>query len=179
MEEVWADLAAKASSQAGYLEISESGTSVTAVDCGGWSIRGEEAWRSQRFGIVEGILWVVGKSFGTKSLSHGFLTGRGGHLSAVPDLGGGPCWYRAKVRLITLSWSFWGGHWRWIFSCFFFNSSETVRSLGKGSSVLGWEEETLMRDASDVWDNIKLVRSWYTAVHASFSLSPDSLWKDW
>ena len=60
MEEVWEDLAAKASSQEGYFVMSESGTSVTAVDCGGRSIRGEEACRSQRFGIVEGILWVVG-----------------------------------------------------------------------------------------------------------------------
>ena len=85
MEEVWEDLAAKASSQEGYFVMSESGTSVTAVDCGGRSIRGEEACKSQRFGIVEGILWVVGNSLGTKSMSHGFRTGGGGHWSEVPD----------------------------------------------------------------------------------------------
>ena len=179
MVEVWADLAAKASSQAGYFEISESWTSDTAVDCGGRSMRADEAWRSQRLGILEGILWVVAKSFGTKSLSHGFRTGGGGYLSTVPDLGGGPCWYRVKVRLITLLWSLWGGHWRWSFSCFFFISFETARPHGNGASVLGRDEETLMRDGSSVWDNIKLVRSWYAAVHASFSVSPDSLWKDW
>ena len=72
MDEVWADLAAKASSQEGHLVISESGTSITAVDCGGQSIRGDEACKSRRFGIVEGILWVVGKSLGINSLSHGF-----------------------------------------------------------------------------------------------------------
>ena len=88
---VWAALAVKASSQEELLEISESSTSVTAVDCGGRSIRGEEEWRSQRLGIEDGILWVVGNSFGIKVLSHGFCTVGGGHLSAVPALGGGPC----------------------------------------------------------------------------------------
>ena len=54
-------------------------------------MRGEEEWRSQRLGMEEGILCVVGNSLGTKVLSHGFLTIGGGHLSAVPALGGGPC----------------------------------------------------------------------------------------
>ena len=59
MVDVWADRAAKASSQEELFEISESGTSGTVVDCGGRSMRGEEAWRSHRLGIVEGILWEV------------------------------------------------------------------------------------------------------------------------
>ena len=89
---VWAALDAKASSQDELFEISESGTSGTAVDWGGRNMRGDEEWRSQRLGMEEGILCVVGNSFGTKALSHGFLTVGGGHLSVVPALGGGPCW---------------------------------------------------------------------------------------
>ena len=130
MDEVWEDLAAKASSQEGYFVVSESGTSITAVDCGGRSIRGDEACKSHRFGIVEGILWVVGKSLGINSLSHGFRTGGGGHWLEVPDLGCGPCWYRPKVPWITLLLSLRGGHWRWILSCFFFSSSVAASSLG-------------------------------------------------
>ena len=176
---VWAALAAKASSQDELFEISESGTSVTAVDWGGRSIRGEEECKSQRLGMEEGILCVVGNSLGTKVLSHGFLTVGGGHLSAVPALGGGPCWYNPRVRSITFLCELWGGHCRRSFSCFFFISCEETAPHGKGSSVLGRAEETVIRDDSSVWESIRLVRSWYAVVQASFSLSPESRWNDW
>ena len=92
MVAVWAALAAKASSQEELLEISASGTSGTAVDRGGRSMSGDVECKSHRFGIANGILCVVGNSFGMKDLSHGFLTVGGGHLSVVPAFGGGPCW---------------------------------------------------------------------------------------
>ena len=72
MEAVWAALAAKASSQDELLEISASGTSGTAVDRGGRSMSGDVECKSQRLGIADGILCVVGNSFGMKDLSHGF-----------------------------------------------------------------------------------------------------------
>ena len=68
---VWASLAANAFNQGELLEISESGTSVTAVDCGGRSIRGEEEWRSQRLGMEDGIYWVVGNSLVQKFIPIG------------------------------------------------------------------------------------------------------------
>ena len=66
-----------------------------------------------------------------------------------------------------------GGHCRCSLSCFFFISLEDVRPHGNGSSLLGQEEETLISGDSSVWDNIRLVRSWYAAVQASFSVSPE------
>ena len=53
---VCAARAAKASNQEELLDIAASGTSGTAVERGGRSIRGDEECRSQRLGIVEGIL---------------------------------------------------------------------------------------------------------------------------
>ena len=86
-------------------------------------------------------------------------------------------WFRRRTMLIEgqgtiyylMNQSLWGGHWRCSLSCFFFISLEVVRPHGNGSSLFGREEETLMSDDSSVWDNIRLVRSWYAAVHASFS----------
>ena len=72
-----------------------------------------------------------------------------------------------------------GGHCRCSLSCFFFISLEDVRPHGNGSSILGREEETLISGDSSVWDNIRLVRSWYAALQASFSVSPERRWKDW
>ena len=157
---VWAARAAKASSQEELFEMAASGTSGTAVERGGRSMRGDVECKSQRFGIAEGIFWVVGNSLGIKDLSHGFFTVGGGHFSLVPALGGGPCWYRPRVRLMTLEWELWGGHWRIIFSFFFFASFEETALCGNGSSVFGRVDETLMSGGSSVWDNMRVVRSW-------------------
>ena len=92
MVAVWAARAAKASNQEEPLDMVASGTSGTAVERGGRNIKGDEECKSQRFGIADGILWVVGNSLSTNDLSHGFFTVGGGHFSLVPALGGGPCW---------------------------------------------------------------------------------------
>ena len=157
---VWAALAAKASNQDELLEISAPGTSVMAVDWGGRNMSGEVECRSQRLGMDDGILCVVGKSLGMKVLSHGFFTVGGGHLSAVPALGGGPCWYSPSVQSMTFLCELWGGHWSISLPCFFFISFEETAPCGKGSSVFGRAEETLIKDGSSVCESISIVRSW-------------------
>ena len=179
MEE-WADRAAKDSSQEEHLLISASGICSTAMAVGGSNIKGDSSCNSQRLGSVEGILCVVGNSFGEKSLDHAFSTRGGGQgADILPALGWGPCWYRPRVLSMTRLVSLRVGHCRCNLLCFFLNSDFLSRWLWKGPSDLGREEETFISCLSSmVCDNIRFISSWYAEVRASLSCSPDRLWNE-